>query len=246
MNVPVVICPLDIERRALAKSLRGRAKIVVSGPGGQAVTDAVRANAGTPLDRPPFFVLFGVAGGLRATPTAPRIAWVMDRDGMRWDAPAVAPGSDDSIGVLGLDEAVSQPARKRTLAGAYGAALVDMESHAFAKVCDELKLEWAVVRGVSDGPDDTLLPDVVNWVNAQGKLRPMRTALGVLMNLASLPSLFRLRTKTNAALAAASGRIAELLGHKKISVNVAGKPASAKGGIAATSPAPGKAPAGKR
>ncbi len=43
MGVPVVLCPLEVERRAIAKAVGMRARVLVTGPGSLAITPALEA-----------------------------------------------------------------------------------------------------------------------------------------------------------------------------------------------------------
>lgn len=208
MGLPLVICPLAYERRFLRKPLKGRATVIVSGPGPEAVARAVEAHA---PQAPPVVVLCGVAGAIRESPRSPRIAAVIDKDARRWDAPSVAPGSDEAVTVIGLDEPASTVERKRRLAGAYGAHLVDTESHAFAAACTRLGLRWAVIRGVSDGPDEALPAAVMQWVDEKGRARPVRLLLHMILEPATLPAALRLRRRTKAAMRAVASRALELV-----------------------------------
>ena len=61
---------------------------------------------------------------------------------------------DDAVHapIIGVDEPISQPAAKRELHRATGAAAVDMESHIMARVAAAHRLAFAAVRVIVDGP----------------------------------------------------------------------------------------------
>lgn len=210
INVPVVICPLEVERRAVAKALRGRARVIVSGPGKAAVKASVEMIA-KDKDRPSLVVLFGVAGGLRDTEGTPRIGWVTDKDARTWTPACAPPGSGELVGMLGVDEPIVLPGKKRQMGEAYGAALVDMESHAFAPACEGARLRWAIVRGVSDGPDVVLPEGAMGWVDTKGKTRVGRVLAQSLLSPPTLIGAIGLWKRTGPALKAACGRLVELL-----------------------------------
>ncbi|MDX2114554.1 MAG: hypothetical protein SFZ24_02890 [Planctomycetota bacterium] len=208
---PVILCPLEIERRSIGRLLRERAEIVRTGPGAGAVRrgveEALRAGA------PPLLVLFGLAGGLRSGLTAPRIGRVMDKDARSWDAPLVAPGSGPAACVIGVDEPVTDRDRKKRMAEAYGADLVDCESHAFAEACAAAGVRWAVVRGVSDGPEVTLPAHAQEWVDAEGRTRVGRVFLACLLSPGVLPAVVQLGLRSKPALREARARLLEVLNH---------------------------------
>ena len=211
MDGPVVICPLDIERRALEKVLDGRARVLVSGPGPEAARKCIETLLAK-KPHPRLVVIFGLAGGLAETDdVAPRVGWVSDKDGRRWNATYVSPGNSEPVGLMGVDEAVTTVDRKRKMAEAYGAALVDCESHVIARLCVEHRVNWAVVRGVSDGPNKALPAGVEQWVDDKGKTRVLKVALNSIMHPSVLGAAISLGMNAKPALKHAAGRLIELL-----------------------------------
>ncbi len=212
MVQPVIVCPLDYERRLIRKAVGLHASIVVSGPGPDAVRAAVHALAADP---PPLLILCGVAGGLAETPPAPRIGRIIDRDARAWTVPVSLPGQDPPVTLLGLDEPIATPDKKRSAARAFTAALADCESHAFAESCEDLGLRWCVIRGVSDGPGESLPAGVTQWVDARGKARLGRFLAHVILEPSALPAALRLRRRSRRAMKAAASRLVELLVREK-------------------------------
>jgi hypothetical protein len=208
MKPAVILCPLSIEQRAVAKAMRGRADVRLSGPGASNVRAAVEVLAPS---RPPLVVLFGLAGGLRELDRAPRIGRVLDKDGRAWAAPSVPPGESDPATIVGMDEPVLHRARKRQMGTAYGASMVDMESHAFAEACTQTGLRWAVVKGICDGPDVDLPAGVTEWVNEAGKTRLWGVLLAAILNPGVVPAAIALARRARPALKAASARLIELI-----------------------------------
>jgi adenosylhomocysteine nucleosidase len=113
-------------------------------------------------------------------------------------------------GLLATSREVTASAEaKAALFARTGAVAVDMEStailaHAAAAGCPAL-----VVRGVSDPAAESLAPELVELVSAEGKLRPVR-ALALLAHPRLLPRALALRRATRQALAAV-GRLLEAL-----------------------------------
>lgn len=235
----VVICPMAIEAEGLRSALRRdhpdvleRVEIRVCGIGGEAVARAVRMVRGVGAmggeaaggSVPALVVLAGTAGGLTEGPPAPRIGFVVHAEtGRRFTPTAVAPpepgtgagleagSSDVAVGVLGVDRLIDTPGEKRALHARFGTPLVDMESHAFAEACERAGLAWAVVRGVSDGPDDHLPGYILGWFNADGTSRPWRMVRDALLHPWQIPALIRTGRRTRTALRAAGGRLAGLV-----------------------------------
>lgn len=213
MAHPVVICPLDVERRAAVKAVGDRADVIMCGPGGEAVS---RCMAQIAARRPSIVVLFGLAGGLREGSIAPRITRVMDRDAHTWIPSAWPPIGGEEAALVGVDEPVLHPARKKQMGQAYGAALVDCESHVFAELACAANLRWAVVRGVCDGVDVQLPAHASTWVDASGRTRIGSLILSMVLNPSVLPAAIGLGRRARPALKAAAGRLLELLSAEQI------------------------------
>lgn len=240
MIQPLVICPLAHERRLIRKAVGPRAKIVVSGPGADAMRAAVRELKSDP---PPLVILCGVAGGLLETAEAPRITKILDRNARSWNAPVVVPGDEPGVTVLALDEPVDTIERKSALSRAYAAALVDCESHAFAEEATALGVRWAVVRGVSDGPGEALPAGVTEWVDAQGRARIGRFLGHCILEPAAFFAALRLHRRSRRAMKAAAARLVELLNiEKQAATNIEAALAAKKPAAQRPQPAP-KAPA---
>lgn len=213
LPVAVVICPMEIERSAVSRSLRRvhveGVEVIRCGIGREAITGAVervarasraehpttahahqREGADEAIDarlqlstRHPLIILAGACGALREVDDVPPIARVIDEHGGCWDD---GMGMDPSgVTLIAVDRVISTPEAKAHLARASGAAVVDMESHAFAATCRRHALPWAVVRGVSDAPHEVLPEEVLRWIAPDGRTRTWRA----LADLARRPSL---------------------------------------------------------
>lgn len=202
----MVLCPLEIERRAASAAAAGRARVVRTGPGAAAVARAVGA---VDLGSVGLVVLFGVAGGLAETPGAVSASEVVDgATGERWTPRA---GDGGGVVVAGVEAPIGTVEGKRALAARTGAAIVDCESHGFARACSERGLRWTIVRGVSDGPGDTLPACAAEWVRDDGRTDVRRVAADLLRRPALIASVARLGRATRAALAAAGGRLDRII-----------------------------------
>ena len=196
-----VVCPLRFEHEILRSAARRAGwEMSVSGPGTKGIerwAGRISLPSGTRV------VLAGVAGGLSAdaTPgTAAAASEVVDTSGHRWNPTAAMTGR--ALRCLSVDAPLRTPAVKRAAAEQHGAAMVDMESAAFARVATERGWEWAVVRGISDGPADTLPPGIEHWTDATGATRPLVMAAAVLRHPELMLTLPALGKRSTAAMRA--------------------------------------------
>lgn len=166
---------MQIEHRAVARELR-RARLegislVQTGIGREAVVQAVnRTGRGSGL-----IILAGACGALSSVDEVPVVSRVIDEHGSEWST-----GHPGGVTLIGVDRVVSTPGAKQQLASQTGAAIVDMESHAFVAACDRLGVPWGIVRGVSDTPDETLPHEVLDWITPAGDTRTSRAVWDML------------------------------------------------------------------
>jgi adenosylhomocysteine nucleosidase len=172
-----------------------------AGMGQQAATRAFAAiEDGGPID-----LLFSIGWAGALTPeaipgTAHNVAGVIDaRTGERFNC-------DAGSGSLWLvtSPIVANRAEKRRLAQAYGAALVDMEAAAIARVALMRNIPFYCTKGVSDGFTDNL-PDFNQFVGPTGQLQMARFTLFALLRPWFWPSLIRMGENSKKA----AGGIAE-------------------------------------
>lgn len=71
--------------------------------------------------------------------------------------------------IVGVDEPVAEPAKKRELYKTTGAAAVDMESHVVARVAAEHKLSFAAVRVVVDPAHRAVPPAALIGMRPDGR-----------------------------------------------------------------------------
>ena len=173
----LVLCPMSVEVRTITRSVLnagpvGHVHFERTGVGKGAVVRALEKAVGDL--RPAVAILAGACGGLRETEDVPNISRVIDEHGGSWTPTNAAPGG---VTLIGVDRIISTPKQKHDLAERTGASIVDMEAHAFAEACERLGIAWAVVRGVSDTPDETLPGEVLGWIRPDGGTRAMRAVV---------------------------------------------------------------------
>ena len=86
------------------------------------------------------------------------------------------------------------------LAAQSGAQLVDMEAYTFAQCAIAMNLPWAVVRCVSDGAGETLIPELASILNQNGDAKLGTIITSILRRPSLLPQLYTLQRQTNFAL----------------------------------------------
>lgn len=205
----LVLCPLEIERRAAARRVGATCEVRRIGPGADNVTRAMETINPQAYR---LVVLFGVAGGMAQTDRAPAIAEVVDQaSGERWRSPTAADGI--GVTVVGVDAPVCSPQAKRELHARFDASLVDCESHEFARRCEAIGVRWAIVRGVSDGPDAALPAQSAGWISRDGRTRLRGVTQSIARNPLIIGSLLKLGRQTNLALKAACDRLATVVAH---------------------------------
>lgn len=177
----VVLCALEFERERLERAGLGDAfELACCGPGAEGVTRWMDAHAG---DLRPV-ALAGLAGGLSVetavgsayvihvvrttTGELLRPAWPLRTEGL-----ALASVSCPK-------RTLTSPDAKRAWHREHGTDVVDLESEAFAKAAERAGRRWAIVRGVSDGVNDSLPDSIDTWVDEHGRTRRGLIALALL------------------------------------------------------------------
>ncbi len=202
----VVFCPMRIERSHVEKELRSSGlhdvRVVQTGIGKDAVLSAAKRENGS------LFVLAGACGGLNHGADVPGIATIVDEHGHSW-----TPWHADPRGVTlaAVDRIISTPADKRALAATTGAAIVDMESHAFAAACEERGIAWTVVRGVSDTPEETLPGEVMGWITPEGDTRAGRAVLDMVRRPSLIGHIVGVVRRSNRVLPLVGKRVVEVV-----------------------------------
>ncbi len=217
----VVLCPMAIERRAVERAFtRAQAPpaIIQTGVGKDAIVAAVERLATAPSgERPCLIVLAGCCGALAHVHDVPAIAGVIDEHRHAWGAggPLYAPlgvGFDPrGVTLIAVDRIISSPADKHALHKATGAAIVDMESHAFTDACERAGIRYAIVRGVSDTPEETLPEETLHWIRPDGSTRTARAVLDLLRRPSHIPHIVSFMRRCNRVLPKVGERVRELI-----------------------------------
>jgi nicotinate-nucleotide adenylyltransferase len=200
---PLVFCPLGFERRAFLRF--GKLPVITTGPGPDAVRRAFAARDLWPVRHPRFVVLLGLAGALdtRLAPgTDHAAAEVVGGDASAPLRSGLVAGATARI--VQTTTVVTTPTDKLRLASATRAQLVDMESHAFASCAETAGLSWAIVRGVSDGADETLPAELAGFVDARGETSILRVLGAIVRRPSLVPALMRIGRASRVALRNAS------------------------------------------
>jgi adenosylhomocysteine nucleosidase len=149
-------------------------------------------------------VSFGFAGGL--DPALPSgiliIAEAVAAYGRVWptdSALSARLGGTTGHLCLGSDRAVASTDEKRRLNRETGAATVDMESGAIAKVATEARVPFAVLRAICDPADRALPPAALVALDAMGRLTVQRMAMSILTSPRQVVSLLDLARDAAAA-----------------------------------------------
>lgn len=192
---------LEHVRRAVQASRLTGVRCVQTGIGRQAVLQAAARVLDETVDTtdaaPPLLILAGACGGLTAVADVPPIARIVDEHGRSWTPANAEPAG---ITLVAVDRIVSTPADKAILAKNTGASIVDMESHAFAEFCQSRGVPWAVVRGVSDTPEETLPHEVLEWIAPDGNTRSLRAARDLLLKPRLVPHIVSVVRRSNRVL----------------------------------------------
>lgn len=215
-RLPIVLCPLKHEQAALKRAgLAGICDVQCCGPGEAGIRRWFANNdvAGVAGQR---VVLAGLAGGLDDSVQA-GYAYVVSRviaaEGHGWRPTWQMPQADGlpSAAIACTAVAITTPEGKRAFAQQTGAALVDLESEAFAEAASSAAYEWTIVRGVSDDGCTALPSGIDGWVDAVGGTRISRVAAAVIARPSLIHDLMALHSASKAALDATGKALKSLL-----------------------------------
>ena len=179
---PIILCPLEFERKTLQRHLAGtELRVLCCGPGKEGVTRWAGLNRtpGAPV------VLAGLAGSLveelntgDVVDLEAAVAPGNVRFETNWRLPASC-GVPRVTGTNSTRLVNSRPAR-RALNSHLGSSIVDMESLAFADAAHQLGWTFGILRGISDGLDETLPPGCDQWVDHRGRTAKKAVAASIL------------------------------------------------------------------
>jgi hypothetical protein len=205
-----IVCPLEFERRSLAPLARARGwTLVRTGPGTAGMDRWARG-----ADLPPAgarVILAGLAGA--TAPLSPdraiRVGTVADQEGNEWTAPGV-PEPDRAFRCLCVSHVLANPEAKDRAARQWRVDIADMESAPFARLATARGWDWAVVRGISDGVDETLPEGIEGWTDADGCTRLWKVIASILRAPTLLPRLRVLRDRSRRAMRAVAAALDRL------------------------------------
>jgi adenosylhomocysteine nucleosidase len=161
-------------------------------------------------------VSFGLCGGLDPAlrPGALVVPRAVLSDGRRYvtDAALSAALGGWSAEVLtGGNVPAATRAAKAELFLATGAAGIDLESGAVARVATRAKIPFAVLRAVCDPADAGLPPAALVALDARGKVSGWAVPASLLRRPGQLPALLALGRAAGLARAALVGRVGDVL-----------------------------------
>ena len=157
---------------------------------------------------------FGIAGGLDPALSPGRVivaTAVIDGQGGQLDChgawrdeltAALASLSPLAARLAGRDGAIVTVAEKALLHAPHGAAAVDMESHAVARVAARAGLPFAAVRAIADPADRALPGAALAGFGEHGELRLAPVIGELLRHPAQLPALLGVARDSRKAMAA--------------------------------------------
>ncbi len=171
-------------------SMRWRA--LICGPGREFPAGLERGLASLE-SIPSVAILAGFAGGLAPAAQTGSV-WVVSQiqsPEATWHLPLAAPLASilqaPNANLWAAAKPISSAEDKKALAASAKADIVDMESGTFAALMSRRRIPFAVVRAVSDGPDEALPEEMGAWCGPTGSLR-MAT---VLWDLLTKPYIWR-------------------------------------------------------
>ena len=106
---------------------------------------------------------------------------------------------------------VADEQEKQRLRGTYGAALVDMEAAAIARLAQMRKIPFYCIKGVSDGYRD-YLPDFNRFLTETGQFQLVRFVIFTLLRPHSWPALIRMGENSKKAALRIAETVREVLG----------------------------------
>lgn len=238
MREALILCPLEHEARVLRACLAGRA-VRVCGPGRAAETCVRGLGEDQPgllilaglcgglregSRVPRITRVISTRGQVWRVPVT--LALAPKREAGAGDSGAGVPGTAQGFGarslhegggahdgatLIGVDEIVRTARAKRALGERFGADVCDMEAHHFAYACVDVGIRWAVVRGVSDGPDEDVASGLDGLVDARGRTRVGAAVRRCVLRPWEVGGLLRLRRQSVAALKEVAGAVERLL-----------------------------------
>jgi adenosylhomocysteine nucleosidase len=157
------------------------------------------------MPRPAAILSLGIAGGLDpslrpgdlivARHVIAEARWPAHEG---WSAAIAEATNARRADIAGSDRIIASAAGKAALRAATGAAAVDMESAAVAR----LGVPFAVLRAVADTADEALPAAAADGLDEAGNPAPWRVIRALLRRPSDLPGLIRVALRSRTALAA--------------------------------------------
>lgn len=157
-------------------------------------------------------ILAGVAGALDSSCRGGCAYWadaVVDEEGRRWIPPVSGLAS---AMLAGRDRVISTPPLRRAEHERTGACMVDCESSSFARIASARGWRWGVLRGISDGADDTLPSWMPQLLRRDGSIDAGAIAGALMGRPLRALDLVRSGIAAGRAMRAVNERLAEFLG----------------------------------
>ena len=156
-------------------------------------------------------VSFGIGGGLDPSlhPGSLVVATMVitpEGDKIRTDSAwqnhiqKLTPGPLVTAGIAGSDHAITSPQAKSDLFAATGAAAVDMESHAVARVATKTGVPFLALRAIADPACRTVPVSAMGGLSPDGHTRILAALGNLLLHPWELPDLLRLALDTQKGL----------------------------------------------
>ncbi|MHC4947024.1 MAG: nucleoside phosphorylase-I family protein [Planctomycetota bacterium] len=210
---PVVVCPLEFERRALDRvGLSDQCELQCAGHGSDRIAEWGRDQPRGPRT----VILAGLAGSLCGDRPAGSAWWISEvinpASGRRWQ-PSLPVAAADPTSIVSTDASIVSPLERFRQRTQTGAELIDLESARFAAVAARRGWRWGIVRGVSDDFSVALPHGVDQWVQADGRTAYSVVMRSLLLKPKLLPLVLELRRHSTAAMEAVARLIA---GHDEI------------------------------
>lgn len=220
---PLILCPTSHELAVIHEAVASRGIVAEYsqcgvGPAGirrWAARDAMASPERSPPERT--VILAGLAGGLdpalKLGFAATASCIVAAGDDEANPKPRFVPPlhGDHGVVIAGVDRLIPTAREKRALHEASGAALVDMESAAFAAVAGARGWRWGVVRAVSDDAHSDIPKWIVDILHINGSVNVPALARTILGDPRRLRLLCKIGSITRGPLHAAGAEVAALL-----------------------------------
>lgn len=123
--------------------------------------------------------------------------------------PELLPGGITTGRLLTVDQIARKAAEKEAWREKSGAAVIDMESHAVAELCQAMNLRWVGLRVITDTATDELPPEILTITGPTGAFRLGATIGALWSRPATVKDLLKLREHAQNA----SEKIAHYVNH---------------------------------